>query len=160
VYVSHFDRGLSDIERILRDLTRGIDTASTSERVEAGQTLQSILSSTKKALDRVKDTLRADAAGKFKGSPSLVLEGTTSVATVSAPEPITRLAKNADVAALRAALGEDFGDFFQEQHLIQPRPEALPRILTLPLPIRDLVLRCLEQDVGSGGVGFSQKRRT
>lgn len=158
--MSHFDRGLSDIERILRDLTRGIDSASTSDRVDAGQTLQSILSSTKKVLDRVKDSLRADATGKFNGLASIALEGTTAVATVSAPEPITRLSKNADVASLRAALGDDFGDYFQEQHLIHPRPEALPRILTLPPTVRDTVLRCLEQDVGSGGVGFSPKRRT
>lgn len=158
--MSHFDRGLSDIERILRELTRGIDVATTADRVDAGQNLQSILSNTKKVLDKVKDSLRADASGKFNGSTTTVLEGTTSIATVSAPEPIIRLSKNADVASLRAALGDDFGDYFQEQHLIQPRPEALPRILTLPSHIRDTVLRCLEQDVGSGGVGFSPKRRT
>lgn len=158
--MSHLDRELSDIDRILREMQRKVDSASTAERVDAGHALQLLISTTKKVLDKVKDSLRRDSAGKSPTHSTTILEGATAVASVSPPEPITRLAKNADVASLRKALGDDFGDYFQEQHLITPRPEALHRILTLPPDVKDIVLRSLEQDVGSGGVGFNPKRRT
>jgi len=151
---------LFEIEQALRDFTRDVDKASTADKVDAGYALHTLLTRTKTALQRLKVSLRTEASSKFKGASSTTLEGSLAIATVAAPKPLAQLSKTANVAALRAALGDDFQDYFHEQHLIQPRPEALSRILTLPPHIRDLVLGSLEQDVGSGGVSFSPRSQS
>lgn len=147
-------RARTDIPRTLLRLTEDLDRCTPDEVADVGYALQVVSTCLKREIERVKARARV-LAGPSGGT----LEGFEGVAVVTRPEPLVRAAKGADVEALRRALGEDFGEFFQVQTTLVPVVEALPRVLTLPPDVQAVVFNSIDQDVGVGGVGFNPVRR-
>lgn len=157
--VSRAPRALQNLDQLLRDLMHGIERAPLRERVDVGFVLQTMGTQAKKASDKVKATLRLDAAPKFSpGVPTISLEGDEAFAVVSAPEPLVRITKGANLEPLRRALGDEFRDYFDEQVIITPRKDALNRVMSLPADVRDLYFSVVEQDEGAGGVSFNRRK--
>lgn len=145
------------IQAALGVLQKSIAPLSVPDKVDLGLFLHQTRHTVSEMLDGIKKALRADAQRRFApGKTQDAIPGRQGAsALVQYPTPIFRMAKGANVEALRSALGDDFGDFFQEVHSVEPRPEAMTRILDLPPAVQDILLRSLEQDVGVGGVSFS-----
>lgn len=141
-------------------LVRDLDKADVEERVAVGCALHNLDAVVRGSLDKVKDKLRGDATPRFTpGSATVSLHSSHgAMATVTAPSPIVRPIKGANIEALRAALGDDFGEFFEVQTTLIPKQDAMERILQYPEPVQRIVFSNIEQDVGVGGVGFSRRR--
>jgi hypothetical protein len=140
----------------IRAVIANVGQLPTSDVVDAGITLYQAGKALFVATEHVKVVLRERArSSPHHGARHVVLEGTEGSATVSDPEPILRMAKGVDVNALRQALGENFSQFFTLQ--VVPRPEAMARILEYPPAVQAVVFASIEQDFGSGGVGFAPR---
>lgn len=121
---------LSDLKRALA-LLRSIDKemeglaqpgqTPTPELVGIGQQLWWIVKRANRALEPIKERLRAEAGGVTQKFES----GDGSHCMVICPVQKVTLRKEADIARLKAALGDKFSDLFEEVTSVRPRKDFL-----------------------------------
>lgn len=147
---------LTSLTRILRGLAGTLRRAPTSDVVDIGHRLDVALQELHLAREVVKDVLREHAKPKLTGNTrSVTLQGTEGSATVTAEQPILRMAPGADVTSLQRQLGGAFSQLFILQ--AQPRQDVFTRLQDFPPDVQQIVFANVTQDFGVGSVGFSKR---
>ena len=152
---------LTEIERVASEV-RDPDTTQ-ARGVALLVAISHAASALRKEVEHLKEVLREAARATGKSYPVTIQGENGTFATVSAPEPILKLARSDDglrrVEALRKILGEDnFTEAFIVGVQVQLRGPESQRILdSLPPAEREALFAIVQQDMGAGGVSCGRR---
>ena len=140
----------TDIETVLDE------RVPLAERIASGARLWDLVNSAKKALEPLKDALRAEARRVLGGPGAHTLEGSGMTrAVVTIPDPALTILRETDYTALRASLGDAaFRDLFEETISYKLRPNATGRIASLPPDLQGKVFEVVRETDGTPRVSF------
>jgi hypothetical protein len=128
--------------------------------VEVGTALWVVMQSVEGLREQIKATLRQEGVRRLQNQPGVVtLEGSgEGVVTVTVPSSLLRLAKDADIAALKKVLGDEFDLFFETETKHKPRkvvPDLVAQMSDGPRKMS--LLSSLEEAEGTPRVSFKRK---
>ena len=118
--LSDLKRALAALGNIDQEAGSLVAQASVPDLVAVGQRLWWLIKKANKALEPIKERMRAEAGGvtkKFEAGDG------TAHCMVICSVPKVSLRKDADITRLKAALGAKFSDLFDERVSYQPRKD-------------------------------------
>ena len=129
---------------------------SLAERIAAGARLWDISNRTKKAMEPLKELLRAQAKRLLPKPGATTIEGEgMTIALVTIPNPALAVTKESDYAVLKKLVGDEvFRDLFKETTTYAPRPGATALITALPPDVRSKVFEVVHEVEGTPRVSF------
>lgn len=122
---------LENADNVLDALLAEIPDATLKEQVSIGIILSKLLKRIKGAQERLKPLFRDAALKQLQGNPGIAtLNGSLGSVLVSIPPPMIRLRKDADIEALKKAIGIDMETYFEVSY--KPRANIGTLVLNLP----------------------------
>lgn len=145
---------LRRIRRELTDLLGQLGTLEVSDAVTIGWELWHIIGAGHRAIEPIKQVMRARAEADGRRGPILYRGDDGTTCQVVVPDPQPKLRQDADLDALRKALGDKYGDLFSENLQVQPRPKFESLVKDLTPEERDAVLHAVDLAPGTSRVSF------
>ncbi len=127
------------------------DKLSRSDLVTFGQHLWRIINKAEGIIETIKTRLRQEASGAAAKFES---EDKDSRATVTPQSPTVEVLKDANMVAVKAALGTEFYVYFEETTVYKPRKDFRERVLKMDPKDQSLLLNVVKVTPRTAKVGF------
>ena len=125
-------RLVQTMESLSPDIHQGISdgTLSLDQQLEIGLQLFMLSKKIENALEPIKKVLRAEAVKRNHGliGPCLFTSPDGSRCTVRVPAPTIQMRKDADIGGLKALLGYEFSELFEELISYKPLKDFHKRV--------------------------------
>ncbi len=154
---------LAQIRADIAALVAGVSGPDTpvEDLVDVGTVLSAIVTAATEATADVKQRLRAAAVAHLgHESGKAEFKSAHGMVVVTVPAPKLTLLESADMVALSALLGAEFGNFFESKTVYTIRKDIGEQIIALPPgPARDALLAAVVEREQTPRVGFSEKEQ-
>ena len=130
-----------------------MDKLSRNELVTFGQHLWRIINRAEVIIESVKTRLRQEASGAAS-TTKFESDDKDSRATVTPQSPTVEVLKDANMTAVKAALGTEFYVYFDETTVYKPRKDFRERVLKMAPKDQPLLLNVVKVTPRTAKVGF------